>query len=270
MGFYGVPFFMPLLKLHTTKINYVSIRVEKPITDEYVLIFLHEALGSIGQWKGFPDELCKALLLDGIVYERQGHGSSSPFDQERTADYLHDYAYNELPAILEEILPLSKKVILIGHSDGGTIALLYAAKFPERVKAAVTMAAHVINEPETIAGIQPAVDAFQAGKLEGLKKYHGDKTEALFFAWANTWKNSFFENWNICEELNTINAPILAIQGAKDQYGTIKQLELIEKNIKVAVTTVELNNCGHHPHLELPNEVVEKISQWLKSTVTIF
>lgn len=258
---------MPILKLQHIEINYNSIRVEKPLTDDCVLIFLHEALGSIGQWKGFPDELCKALLLDGIVYERQGHGSSSPFDQERTADYLHDYALMELPAILEEIIPPSKKVILVGHSDGGTIALLFAAKFPKRVKAIITMAAHVMNEPETIAGIQPAIDAFQAGKLEGLKKFHGNKTEALFYAWANTWKNPFFENWNICKDISSIAAPVFALQGENDQYGTIKQLELIKESISSNVTTLLLNQCSHHPHLEQPKEVILNIQDWMNTTV---
>lgn len=260
---------MPHLKIKHTEINYNSIRVEKPTTDNCVLIFLHEALGSIGQWKGFPDELCKVLLMDGIVYERQGHGSSSSLVLERTSDYLHDYALKEFPAILEEILPPNKKVILVGHSDGGTIALLYAAKYPKRVKAIITMAAHVINEPETIAGIQPAIDAYQAGKLDGLKKYHGTKTETLFYAWANTWKNPFFENWNICKDISSITVPVLAMQGENDQYGTINQLELIKENISSNVTTLLLNKCGHHPHLEQPKEVIQTIQSWMKTTIIL-
>jgi pimeloyl-ACP methyl ester carboxylesterase len=226
------------------------------------LVFLHEALGSHGQWKAFPELLCKKLQLDGFVYERQGHGNSSPFSSERTASYLHEYAWDELNELITTAFSSDKKIILIGHSDGGTIALLYAAKFPKNVLACITMAAHVINEPETIAGIQPAIDAYEAGKLDGLKKYHGDKTEALFYAWARTWKSNEFEQWNICKDIQSISCPVLALQGSTDQYGTEKQLDLIKQNVSGKVKTVMLPNCGHHPHLEVPEQVLSEIQQF--------
>jgi len=223
-----------------------------------VILFLHEALGSIRQWKDFPEKLCETLNLPGLVYERQGHGKSAPLMQKRTSNYLHQYALEELPAFLDSINE-RRKLLLVGHSDGGTIALLFASKFPDRVAGICTMAAHVINETETIAGIEPAVKAYELGKLNGLKKYHGDKTKALFFAWADIWRDPSFQNWNICDEIGKCEAPALFIQGADDQYGTAKQITLIEANYSGTSTSELISNCGHHPHLEQPENVIHLI-----------
>ena len=161
-------------------------------------------------------------------------------------------------------MPLpDQQIFLIGHSDGGTIALLYAHRYPERVKGVCTMAAHVINEPETIAGIAPAVHAYHQGKLNALKKYHGDKTEALFYAWANTWRDASFNNWDITGEIAQKTMPGLFIQGAEDQYGTVQQLELIKKRYKNG-KAVLLKNCGHHPHLEQREKSISLICKWVK------
>jgi pimeloyl-ACP methyl ester carboxylesterase len=264
-----IPFFyaMPILQLKQSSISFKSIRVENPFTEDFLVLFLHEALGSINQWKTFPELVCKKLNLNGFVYERQGHGDSSPLVNERKSDYLHEAAWIELPEIIDQILPQNKKVILVGHSDGGTIALLYAAKFPKRVFSCVTMAAHVINEPETIVGIEPAINAFKQGKLKGLEKYHGNKTEMLFYAWANTWRNPFFENWNICSDIKSINCPTLAFQGELDQYGTLKQLELIQSSIRENVQIRILSNCGHQPQFEQTSIVINEIAHWLKSII---
>lgn len=233
--------------------------------DSCVLIFLHEALGSIGQWKGFPQQVCNALQMNGIVYEREGYGHSSTLQQQRTNRYLHDYAWEELPELIDIILPKEKQVILVGHSDGASIALLYAARFPGKVKAIVSMAAHVIVEEVTLKGIAPAVNAYRAGKLEGLRKYHGDKTEGLFYAWADTWNLKAFRNWNLCEDIEAICCPVIALQGVDDQYGTPLQLELIEKAIKEGkVTKILIPKCGHHPHLEVPEQVEDAIMEWWK------
>ena len=240
-----------------------SIRVTNPVSNT-ILIFLHEALGSIPQWRAFPQELCEKLKMNGLVYERQGHGNSDPFDKTRDTRYLHDYAWKELPELLNAIFSSDQKFILIGHSDGGTIALLYATAFPKQVEAVITMAAHVINESETIAGIQPAIEAYKAGKLKKLSEFHGDKTDVLFFAWANTWKSEEFKTWDICSDINDLKTPLLAIQGATDQYGTVKQLGLIKEFVQGKCETVLLSGCGHHPHLEKTAEVIELINSFVK------
>ena len=252
---------MAITNVHGIQLNYESIRVEQP-TSETILVFLHEALGSIPQWRSFPSELCNALQLNGIVYERQGYGKSSPLTEKRTAFYLHEYAQRELPELLETILPPDKKVILIGHSDGGTIALLYASLFPKRVLGLVTIAAHVINEPKTIAGIAPAVEAYKAGKLAKLSDFHGDKTDVLFYAWAETWNTPEFMIWDICKDIEGVQAPLLAIQGAKDQYGTKKQLELIQHHVKGRCDLKLMSDCGHHPHIEKPRDLIDLVKSW--------
>lgn len=258
---------MPKLKIDDIHLNFEIIPVPSTERDDLVVVFLHEALGSIPQWRTFPTFLCKSIGLNGIAYERQGHGGSSPLSAQRDKDYLHHFALIELPRFIEEILSPEKKIILVGHSDGGSIALLYASAFPKRVAGIVTMAAHVLNEPETIAGIGPAVDAFRSGKLDKLKNYHGDKTEDLFFAWSNTWTAEYFQNWNIADDLKGIQAPTLVLQGQLDQYGTEKQLELIKNTLQNQCITVILPGLGHHPHLEAMESMVERISYFLQTEI---
>lgn len=255
---------MSRININGIKLHFESIRVAHPVSNT-VLLFLHEALGSIPQWRNFPNELCQTLRLNGIVYERQGHGQSDPLFNKRDSRYLHNYALIELPAFIDTVFSADQKIILIGHSDGGTIALLYAAAFPRRIQAVVTMAAHVINEPETIAGIAPAVKAYNDGKLTKLTDFHGAKTNDLFFAWANTWSSQEFEFWDITKDIRNLIAPVLALQGAKDQYGTMKQLDLIKESIAGICETVLIPDCGHHPHLEKMHEMVDTIQQWITS-----
>lgn len=244
------------------ELNYLEITPEKLINDSVIALFIHEALGSIGQWKSFPQDLCDELGVRGIVYDRQGHGNSNTFTSERDEYYLHNYALKELPPFVEAVIPKDKKVLLIGHSDGGTISLLYDHVYPSRIAGMVTMAAHVINEPETIAGIAPAVHAYKQGKLDGLKKYHGDKTEALFYAWADIWRDKRFLDWDITDEIGS-RTPGLFIQGKDDQYGTPKQLELIERNFPNGKTLL-LDECGHHPHLEKGKKITYEVSQFFR------
>jgi pimeloyl-ACP methyl ester carboxylesterase len=227
---------------------------------DVVIIFLHEALGSIPQWKQFPQQLCSGLNLPGIIYDRQGHGHSDPFIKQRDANYLHTYALEELPLLVAKISNPNQKVLLLGHSDGGSIALLYAHQYPENIEGVITMAAHVINEPETIAGIEPAVKAYEKGKLDGLKKFHSEKTNDLFYAWADIWRDSSFLDWNITHEIGG-HFPGLFIQGAEDQYGTERQLELIKEKHPNG-TTCLTPNCGHHPHLQQSETILELIADW--------
>lgn len=253
---------MPFVQLNKIRLHYEEITSTQTRKNSPVVVFLHEALGSIPQWKDFPRLLCEELQLNGIIYERQGYGKSSALKSNRKANYLHKYALEELPQLIDAIYPFDQQFILVGHSDGGTIALLYAAHYPEKVRALVTIAAHVINEPETIAGITPTIFAFENGKLDKLFNYHGVKTNKLFYAWANTWLSQEFLNWNICLEIEKLECPSLILQGEKEQYGTYKQLDLIKKNTRGNSETIFISNCGHHPHLEKNLETIEMIKQW--------
>ncbi|HET9702216.1 MAG TPA: alpha/beta fold hydrolase, partial [Burkholderiales bacterium] len=150
------------------------------------LVFLHEGLGSTGQWRDFPRALAERTGLPALLYDRQGYGGSDPLYSPRSARYLHREALEVLPEVLERCGV--DDVILVGHSDGGSIALLYAAAHPQRVRGAVTEAAHVFVEEETLAGIRAAGDAWRNTQLkEKLARYHGSKTHALFHAWHDTW-----------------------------------------------------------------------------------
>jgi pimeloyl-ACP methyl ester carboxylesterase len=259
--------------MHFISLNEINIAFEricptKVVDENTLLVFLHEALGSIAQWKEFPEGLCEELKVNGVIYERQGHGASSPLDKPRTSRYLHDYAYHELYEFLKCIAP-SKRIFLVGHSDGGSIALLYASKFPDNIIGVVTLAAHVINEPETRAGIPPAIQAFENGKLNGLFKYHGVKTKTLFDAWSVTWLSESFKGWNICEELRSIQCPVLAIQGTEDQYGTIEQLNRMKNFIQSDLQSEFIPAIGHHPHLEASERILRMIASFFQNKLNI-
>lgn len=255
---------MKLARIKDIQLAIEPVYANEVQDDSIVLVFLHEALGSIGQWKNFPQSLCDLLKLNGLIYERRGYGNSSHLDEKRTVDYLHRYAFEELPALVDELIAPEKKILLVGHSDGGTIALLYANRYQNKVAGVISMAAHVIVEDETLAGIEPAVKAFEEHKLEGLRKYHGEKTNTLFYAWADTWRLPEFKNWNICEEITKVSCPTLVLQGVNDQYGTAKQVELVKEAIAGIATCELIPNCGHHPHLEQPQKILESSLTWFK------
>ena len=150
------------------------------------LVFLHEGLGCSAMWKQFPRQLCQLTSCPGLLYDRSGYGKSSPLAEPRTITYVHDYALIELPVLLARVIPETPH-ILIGHSDGGSIGLIYGAQNPPHLKGIITEAAHIFVEPVTIEGIRRADEEFDAGYFQALYKYHGDKTRQIFKAWSQTW-----------------------------------------------------------------------------------
>ena len=226
------------------------------------LVFLHEGLGSIAQWKGFPEKLCEATGHPGLVYDRQGYGLSSALTKKRSIHYLHDYALKELPEVLTAVLG-NKEYMLIGHSDGGSISLIAAAEQDVRLKGVITQAAHVFVESETLKGIAVAQQAWQAGKLQGLNKYHAEKTEQIFNAWAQTWEQPWFHRWNIEYLLASIQVPTLVMQGEQDQYGSYKQVECIAHNV-LNGRSMMLQECGHIPHLEAPQATLAGMCEFIR------
>lgn len=227
------------------------------------LVFLHEGLGSIALWRDFPTRLCERLGLPGLVYDRWGHGQSEPLDRPRSLRYLHEEAESSLPEVLAAAGV--DRPVLIGHSDGGTIALLYAARFPERPPAVVTEAAHVFVEDITVAGIQAAGRAYAETDLATrLARYHGDRTESLFRAWHDRWLSPDFRAWNIEAEIATVACPVLVLQGEADQYGTRAQVDAIAQAVSGPAETALLPGIGHTPHQEAGDQVLALIASFLR------
>jgi pimeloyl-ACP methyl ester carboxylesterase len=230
--------------------------------DGATLVFLHEGLGSIGQWRGFPDALCAAADLPGLMYERWGFGGSDPLVLPRPTDYLRIEAETALPDVLDACA--IARPILVGHSDGGSIALLYAAADPDRPAACVSIAAHVFVEDETLEGIRGVVDRWDAGSLKArLARYHGGNTEMMFRGWAGTWLSPKFRDWNIEDRLPAIVCPTLVMQGEHDEHGTLAQVEAIARGISGPVETYVVPGCGHSPHLEAMDAVVARIAAFI-------
>lgn len=225
-----------------------------------VLIFLHDALGSIAQWRDFPHLLARRTGLDALLYERRGHGQSAPLNGQREVDYLHYQALRTLPHLLRS-LDISNP-ILIGHSDGGTIALLHASEYP--VGLIIAIAAHILVEPITLSGIRQAV-AQKENIVGRLQKYHGEKTTALFEAWADTWLNADFRKWNVTKEVKKIQCPVLAIQGTEDEYASEAQFIALTKTLGKKVSTLWIENTGHFPHLTHTELLLDMIANFMDS-----
>jgi len=251
---------MPQLEIGPNRaLHYETLAASSP--ERPTLVFLHEGLGSIGQWKNFPAQLCAATGSGGLVFDRQGYGKSSPLEKLRSIHYLHDYALQELPVVLEHCLA-GRDYIVIGHSDGGTIALLHAAEKPARLRGVITEAAHVSVEPEALAGIDRADAAYRAGKLASLTRYHGDQTDALFRAWADTWRAPWFAGWNIEYALPAIDCPVLVMQGERDEYGTVDQVDRIVRQSPAARACL-IADCGHVPHHEQRESVLDAMARFI-------
>jgi pimeloyl-ACP methyl ester carboxylesterase len=224
-----------------------------------LLLFLHEGLGSISLWRDFPDEIAERTGLPALIYDRAGYGGSGPLPCRRDPRYLHDYAWRELPALLEAFNE-ARPLILIGHSDGGTIALLFAARHPNRVIGLATLAAHVRVENETLEGIRQATAEYRRGALrDRLERHHGPKTDRLFHAWSDTWLDTGFLGWNIESDLTRVACPVLALQGADDEYGTPGQLHSIQTHVSGPCETLLIPDCGHSPQFQSRPTTANKI-----------
>jgi pimeloyl-ACP methyl ester carboxylesterase len=253
------------LRVGGTGLHAVRLRVARP-SAPIALVFLHEGLGSVAQWQDFPDALCAELGLAGLVYDRARHGGSDAPPAARTVRYLHDEAWQVLPAVLDAARV--ERAVLVGHSDGGTIALLFAARFPDQVAATITEAAHVFVEPETLAGIEAAVAAWRTTDLRHrLARHHGEKAEALFHAWADTWLAPGFRDWNVEADIAGLACPLLLIQGAEDEYGTAGQLDAIAGAARGPVERLLLPGIGHTPHRQARAATLQAMTAFVRSRV---
>lgn len=241
-------------------------RLEAVDEDRPVLIFLHEGLGSLAMWKDFPARLCDAAGCHGLVYSRPGYGRSTPRARgERWGiDFMHRQAREVLPALLEalHIDASANPPWLFGHSDGASIALLFAARFPARVAGVVALAPHIMVEELTVRSIEQARETYLETDLkQKLGRYHADPDSA-FWGWNDTWLEPAFRDWSIEDELERIRCPLLAIQGKADQYGTLEQIHGIARRVAQAAT-VELDDCGHSPHRDRGEEVIGVTSRFM-------
>jgi pimeloyl-ACP methyl ester carboxylesterase len=232
-----------------------------------LLVFLHEGLGSLAMWKDFPARLCAAAACRGLVYSRPGYGRSTPRPpQERWGlDFLHVQAEAVLPALLQA-LGVSGRYALLGHSDGGSIALIHAARHAERVSAVVVMAPHILVEPFGLASIRQAREQYLQGELRSrLARFHDD-VDSAFWGWNDIWLSSDFPQWQITSELKHIGAPVLAIQGEEDPYGSMAQIDGIAREVP-GTRLLKLPACGHSPHRDQAAAVVPAIAAFLSASV---
>ena len=227
------------------------------------IVFLHEGLGSVAMWRDWPAQVCRAAGRDGIVYSRRGYGQSDPVPDVRGSgrlqpDYMHREAWEVLPALLARLG--IERPVLLGHSDGGSIALLHASRYP--VTACVVMAPHVIVEDVSVRSIEQARQAYEAGGLrERLARYHAD-VDVAFWQWNDVWLSEAFRSFDIRPDCRRIAAPVLAIQGEEDPYGTMRQIEEIAPTAGT-FEMLKLAPCGHSPHKDQPAAASAAICRFL-------
>lgn len=246
--------------------------------DRAPLVFLHEGLGSVAMWqqrgRHWPVELCAATRRAGWLYSRRGYGQSDPVADVRgpsrwegrwhigrhEPDYMHHEAWSVLPALLKA-LDISRPV-LVGHSDGATIALLHAAR--HQVAGCVAMAPHVFIEELTLRAITQAKLLYEAdpeGLRQRLSRYHADVDNA-FWQWNDVWLSTAFRHFDIRAECQAITAPLLLVQGLGDEYGTLAQLDGIARSALQA-QRIELQDCGHSPHRDQPEHLTRAVADFL-------
>ena len=235
-------------------------RVGAEASPHPVVVFLHEGLGSVAMWKGFPAAFCAANGLAGVVFSRYGYGRSTPKPPaERWApDFMHEQALEVLPRLLTRLGV--ERPWLFGHSDGGSIALLHAAQFP--AAGVVAVAPHLFVEDVAIASIERARTSFEAGDLRrGLAKYHDDPDSA-FRGWNDAWLSPEFRAWNIEADIVNVSCPVLAVQGADDEYGTLEQIRAVARHVPQTELLV-FADCGHSPHHDQSERLIREAGAFI-------
>ena len=224
------------------------------------LVLLHEALGSVAMWKDFPDELAARTGHAVVAYSRRGHGRSTELVEPRDTDFMHHEAIGVLPELLENLN--IHEPVLIGHSDGASIAIIHAGT-GNPVSGLVLMAPHVFVEDITIESIAAARRAFETTDLSAkLARYH-EHPRSMFLAWNDIWLKPEFRTWNIEGFVDRIRSPLLLVQSDDDPYGTLAQLDAIERRASAPVHKLVLAGCGHSPHVDRREETIEAITTFL-------
>jgi pimeloyl-ACP methyl ester carboxylesterase len=220
-----------------------------------LVVFLHEGLGSVSMWRDFPRRLCEDHGFSGFVFSRYGYGGSTarPRGERWAPDFMHRQADEVLPALFAHAG--IERPWLFGHSDGGSIALLYAAAFPQALRGAIVLAPHIFVEEISVTSIRQARETYLSTDLkQKLARYHADPDSA-FWGWNDVWLSPAFRDWSIAQEIRTIACPLLAIQGLADEYGTLEQVRGIARAVP-QTRLLELPQCGHSPHKDQPDAVI--------------
>jgi pimeloyl-ACP methyl ester carboxylesterase len=230
-------------------------------TDRPPIVMLHEGLGSVALWRDFPQHLAKAAQRRVLVYSRYGYGRSDPLTGPRDASFMHVEALQTLPQLLDTLA--IEHPVLFGHSDGGSIALIHAAQARRPVSAVVALAPHVFVEEYGLASIRESRRAYLETDLrDRLARRHAD-VESAFWGWNDIWLHPDFVSWNIEALLPGIECPVLSIQGRDDQYGTMEQIDRIERAVR-RFSRLELAACGHSPHRDQPEAVLSATADFLR------
>ncbi len=234
------------------------------------LVLLHEGLGCVSTWRDFPAALHRRTGLAVFAYSRTGYGGSDPARVPRGTDYMHVEGREVVAAVLDAAG--IGDAVLVGHSDGASIAIVHAggcAGEPDRrIRALVLLAPHVFCEHVSVESIRAAGEAYRSGALrERLARHHGDRVDAAFFGWHDAWLRPEFRQWSIEAFLPGITVPVLLIQGDRDAYGTPAQLDAIERGVAGRVIRTWLEDCGHAPHRERPEETLDAIAAFLAEAV---
>ena len=224
------------------------------------IVMLHEGLGSIALWKHFPQQVAQRTGCGVLVYSRYGNGASERLAEKRGVGYMHHEAHSVLPELLAKLE--IERPILLGHSDGGSIALLYAAAFPDSPRALVLEAPHVFVEELSVASIAQAKVNYQTTNFRHkLARYHAH-VDATFWGWNDIWLDPAFRAWNIEDRLSSIRCPVLCIQGEQDEYGTRAQLEAIKLRVP-GTEIVMLSECKHTPHRDQREKTLEAVAEFV-------
>lgn len=228
------------------------------------LVFLHEGLGCVAMWRDFPARVAAATGWGALVYSRAGYGRSDPVDLPRPVTFMHREGREVLPEVLEAAGV--RDAVLVGHSDGGSIALIHAGSGDApRVRGVVLEAPHVFVEEVSVESIARIGEVYHSTDLpRRLARYHGDNTECAFRGWNEVWLDPEFRVWNIEEYLPRIAVPVLVIQGEDDEYGTPAQVEAIQRQAGGPVETLLLPDCGHSPHRDQPERTLAAMVEFVR------
>lgn len=241
--------------------------VNEAAHDAPIAVFLHEGLGSIAMWRDWPQTLCERLGMRGLVYSRPGYGLSTPrsHDVKWPVDFMTLQARDVLPALLDALeidASERRRMWVVGHSDGGSIALLYAALHPDALAGAVAIAPHVFVEDISVESIALTKQLYETTDLrDKLGRYHAD-VDSAFYGWNDVWLNPAFRQWSIVDELASIRQPLLAVQGYDDDYGTMAQIDTIAERVPHA-QLAKLDACGHSPHRDAPQALNDAIAAFI-------